>query len=204
MAQALAIAGIGAGGILSAGSAFNQGQAASRMGNIQANSLEEFAAQLDASANTQEGVSQAKAKDSKRQARLLQSRIIALAAANGGSTQEKNVNDILLNVGEEGEYRALMDLYNGSSAAYELRSKAISLRNNALVSRFEGKQTRRASNMAAIGGLFSSAGSAATFGSKYNNTSPASPSPASPSPYANSNSGNVPNTTLNAQYPRIR
>lgn len=201
MAQALAIAGSIGGGILNAGSLYNQGQAASRMGNIQANSLEESATQLDTSANAQEGGSQLKAKETKRQTKLLQSRIIALAAAGGGGVGEKNVNDILLNVEGEGEYRALMDLYNGSSAAYELRSRANSLRNNALISRFEGKQTRRAANMAAFGSILSSSGNAASFASKYNTGNTGNTSIGSTPTYGNDN---MPNTTLQVDYSKFK
>lgn len=201
MAQALAIAGMVGGGILSAGSAFQQGQAASRMATIQANQLDESATQLEESAKQQEGVSQLKAAESKRQARLLQSRVIALAAANGGDTSEKNINDILLNIEGEGEYRALMDLYNGSSAGYELRNRARTARQQSLVTRFEGRQARRAGNMAAFGGLLSSAGSAASFSSKYNGSNSggynSGPPPANYGSYS-------PNTDLQVSYPSIR
>lgn len=212
MAQAIAIGAIAGGGILGASANHQLGQAASRMGTMNANQLEIAANQTDEAASTQEGISQLKAKDTKRQARLLQSRVIALAAANGGDTSEKNVNDAIVGIEGEGEYRALMDLYNGSSAGYELRNKARFLRNQATVSRWEGKQARRAGNMAAFGSILSATGQgASTFGNKYNSSlssgagsvgSATSPSTGSFSSAAGGSTSN--NTTLQVQYPSVR
>lgn len=202
MAQALAIAGIGAAGIISAQSQHQQGQAASRMATIQAGQLEEQARQTEEAAKSQEGASQIKALEQKRQARLLQSSVIARAAASGATTSDKNVNDILLNIEGEGEYRALMDLYNGSSAAYELRNRARAMRGQALVTRFEGKQARRAGNVAAFGSLLSTAGTAASFGSKFNTSgSGAGSNSVYPS---TSMGGGMSNTNLQVNYPQIQ
>ena len=194
MAQALAIGAIGAGGILGAGSVYTSGQQASRMATMNAGQLEEQARGLDQSAIEQQGVSQIRAKETKRQATLLQSRLIALAAAGGGSTQEKSINDNLLNIEGEGEYRALMDLYNGDSAAYELRNKALGLRKQAVATRFEGKAARKAGTMAAFGSILNSAGSAASFSSKFN---PASSASSSSPNYLQSG---MPNYTLTSKF----
>ena len=168
MAQGLAVAGIGGGGLLASYGSHQQGQSASRAATMNAAQLDYAARQTDIAANQQEAAGQMRATETKRQARLLQSRAIAVAAAGGASTGEKNINDIVTNIAGEGEYRALIDLYNGNSAGYELRSKAQGLRAQAIVTRYEGKQARRAGNMAAFGGLLSAGGAAATtFGSKY-------------------------------------
>jgi hypothetical protein len=167
MAQAIGLTAIGSAGILSAGSNITHGNMASRMATMQSNQLEEAARATDEAAVQENAKAQLRAKDAKKDARLLQSRIIALSAANGGINQ-KSVMDNLLDVEEQGEYNSLMELYNGSSAAYELHQKAKNLRIQGAATRFEGKQTRRAGNMAAIGSLLSATGSATSFASKYN------------------------------------
>lgn len=169
MGQALGLGAMGAGGILSAGAAHTQGQTASRMATMQASQLDKYAGQVDEAAIEEQAKSQIKAKQARRDATLLQSRIIALAAAGGGGVNQKSVVDNLLDVQEKGEYNSLMELYNGSSSAYELRRKADQLRMQAIGTRFEGRQARKAGNMAAIGSLLQTGGNMALFSSKFSN-----------------------------------
>lgn len=169
MGQALGLGVLAGGGILSAGSAHTQGQTASRMATMQAGQLDKYAGQVDEAATEEQAKSQIRAKQARRDAALLQSRIIALAAANGGVNQ-KSVMDNLLDVQEKGEYNSLMELYNGSSSAYELRRKADQLRMQAIGTRFEGKQARKTGNLAAIGSLLQTGGTMASFASKFSNT----------------------------------
>lgn len=160
--------GLMAGGALySAGSTYAQGQLASRLATMQAGQLDRLANEYDDTAKEEFGKGTIKAKSARKDADLLESRIVALAAANGGVNQ-KSVIKNLLEVKEKGEYNSLMELYNGSSAAYELRRKADQLRGEAVVTRFEGRQARRQANQAAIGSLLSAGASAASFSSKFN------------------------------------
>lgn len=174
MGQALGLGAMAGGGILSAGTAHIQGQTASRMATMQAGQLDKYAGQVDEAATEEQAKSQIRAKQAKRDATLLQSRIIALAAANGGINQ-KSVMDNLLDVQEKGEYNSLMELYNGSSSAYELRRKADQLRMQAISTRFEGKQARKAGNMAAVGSILQTGGQMASFSSKFTNANTMSP-----------------------------
>lgn len=171
MGQALAIAAMAGGNILSAGAAHTQGQTASRMATINAGQLDKYAGQVDEAAIEEQAKSQIKAKQARKDATLLQSRIIALAAAGGGGVNQKSVVNNLLEVQEKGEYNSLMELYNGSSSAYELRRKADQLRIQAIGTRFEGREARKAGNMAAIGSLLQTGGQMASFSSKFNTTS---------------------------------
>lgn len=171
MGQALAIAAMAGGNILSAGAAHTQGQTASRMATMQAGQLDKYAGQVDEAAIEEQAKSQIKAKQARKDATLLQSRIIALAAAGGGGVNQKSVVNNLLEVQEKGEYNSLMELYNGSSSAYELRRKADQLRIQAIGTRFEGREARKAGNMAAIGSLLQTGGQMASFSSKFNTTS---------------------------------
>jgi hypothetical protein len=167
MGKLLGIGAIATGGILSAQSQFAQGQLSSRLATMQANQIDNLANQYDDTAKEEFGKGTIRAKSARSDKEQLQSRIIALSASNGGVNQ-KSVINALLDVEEKGEYNSLMELYNGSSAAYELRKKADQTRMQAISTRFEGKQARRQGNMAAMGSLFSSAGQAATFSSKFN------------------------------------
>ena len=85
------------------------------------------------------------------QSDLLQSRAKAIAAASGaggGPQVDKIINDI----GAEGEYRALMALYNGETTArtQEFAGDA---------AMYEGTSAKRASYLKAGGTVLSSAGS---------------------------------------------
>lgn len=175
MGQALALGTMAGGGILSAGTAHTQGQTASRMATINAGQLDKYAGQVDEAATEEQAKSQIKAKQARKDATLLQSRIIALAAAGGGGVNQKSVVNNLLDVQEKGEYNSLMELYNGSSSAYELRRKADQLRMQAIGTRFEGREARKAGNMAAIGSLLQTGGQMASFSSKFSNANTMSP-----------------------------
>jgi hypothetical protein len=172
MGKGFGLGAMGAGGILSAGNSFTQGQLASRLATMQAGQLEGLANQYDDSAKEEFGKGTIRAKSARSDKELLQSRIIALAAAGGGVNQ-KSVIDNLLDVEEKGEYNSLMELYNGSSSAYELRRKADQTRMQAITTRFEGKQARRQANFQAISSVLSTGGNMASFSSKFNqNTQP--------------------------------
>ncbi len=178
MGQALALGAMASGGILSAGAAHTQGQTASRMATINAGQLDKYAGQVDEAATEEQAKSQIRAKQARKDATLLQSRIIALAAAGGGGVNQKSVVNNLLDVQEKGEYNSLMELYNGSSSAYELRRKADQLRMQAIGTRFEGREARKAGNMAAIGSILQTGGNMASFSSKFSNAGGNAMSPA--------------------------
>lgn len=170
--QSVALASMLGGGILQAGSRFSQGQAASRMANLNANQLEGGASRYNTVAGQEEASAQRLSSEKKRQAKLIESRIIAQTAAAGGDTTDKNISDLLANTAGEGEYAALSALYEGETRADVLRNEAINLRNKAMFTRYEGKQVRRAANMAAIGTILGTGAQGASFYSKYNNKAP--------------------------------
>jgi hypothetical protein len=205
MGKAAGLGAIAGGSIYSAGTTYAQGQLASRFATMQAGQLDRLANQYDESAKEEFGKGTVKAKSAREDADLLQSRIMALAAANGGVNQKSVVKN-LLEVEGKGEYNSLMELYNGSSAAYELRRKADQIRAEAVITRFEGRQARKQANQAAIGSLLSGAGSAATFASKFNTNTGNFNSPNTSGANMNLNTGgnifanSMPNTTLNSKY----
>lgn len=161
------------GGILGAGSAYSQGQNSSRMATVAASQLENNAKLSEISASNAKATSQVKSEESLRQNRLLQSKQIAIAAASGGSVGEKSVQDIISRTAGEGRLAADIDLYQGDLRSMDYLNQAIGLRNQAAVTRFEGRQARKAGNIGAISSLLSAGGSAAGFYSKYGQKAPA-------------------------------
>lgn len=168
----LAAVAMVAGGLLTAKSRFEQGQAASASANSAAGQLDSAARRYNSAASDQEATGQRKAAEIKRQNRLIQSKVIARNAAAGGSSLDKNTSDLLIDLEGEGEYAALNALYEGSDRADNLRNQAIGLSNKANVARYEGRQARKAANIGALSSILQSGGQAATFYSKYNNPAP--------------------------------
>lgn len=171
MAQ-VAIPLIVGGGILQASSNYQQGQNASRMATSAANQIENNAKLAEISANNVKGASQAKAQESLRQNRLLQSKQIAIAAASGGSVNEKSVQDTIARTAGEGRLAADVDLYEGDLRSLDYMNQAIGLRNKAATTLFEGKQARKAGNIGAVSSLIGSGATAASFYGKYGAKAP--------------------------------
>lgn len=129
MAQAIPIALMAASTAISAGGTILGSNAEAKQLRGESDQLIEMAGQDRAS-------SQREAAEQRRQARLLQSRALAVGAATGGASDPTVVN-ILANLEGEGEYRALTALYEGEEAA---RSKEMQAR----ARRREAKNTKRA------------------------------------------------------------
>jgi len=129
VAQAIPIALMAASTAISAGGTILGSNAEAKQLRGESDQLIEMAGQDRAS-------SQREAAEQRRQARLLQSRALAVGAATGGASDPTVVN-ILANLEGEGEYRALTALYEGEEAA---RSKEMQAR----ARRREAKNTKRA------------------------------------------------------------
>jgi len=171
MSQIAAALMIG-GGILSTNSQISAGNAASRNATSVAGQLEQNAKLADLSAANQVATGQRGAQEALRQNKMLQSKQIAIAAASGASTSEKNIADLISTTAGQGEYEALNSLFEGNTRADALRNEAIGLRNKAKVTLFEGKQARKAAQIGAISSLLGSGAQAGSFYSKYNSKSP--------------------------------
>ena len=161
-----------AGGVLQTGSAYQQGQNASRMATSAAGQLENNARLADISANNDKAVSQVQAQEHLRQNRLLQSKQIAIAAAGGGSAGEKSVQDIISRTAGEGRLAADVDLYEGDLRSLDYMNQAIGLRNKAKTALFEGRQARTAGNLGAISSLIGTGTNASSFYGKYGSKAP--------------------------------
>lgn len=120
--------------VVSAGGAVMQGRAAEKSANFQAAQMEQNAGQARAAA-------QREAAEQRRQARLTQSRLQALAGGGGGDV---SVVKLAADIAGEGELRALTSLYEGEESALGMETAAGARR-------FEGKQAKRAANLSAFG-----------------------------------------------------
>jgi hypothetical protein len=116
-----------AGTLMGVGGQVYAGLAADRAGQSEAQQLQ-YAARA-----TRES-SQRAAAEERRQARLAQSRGLAVAAASGGGASDVTVVNTLADVAKEGEYRALSALYEGNE-------KAVGYQNAAKVAKAEGRSS---------------------------------------------------------------
>lgn len=131
--------------------AIQQGRAADAQAKSQAE-------QLNARAKQERATAQLASIEEKRQAERVSSRAKTLIAAGSGDTTDVGSQDILSDIGGEGEYRSLMQLYEGEEKAKGSEFQAQSVRE-------EGRAARRAGVMSGIGTALSGASSAYdTFG----------------------------------------
>lgn len=77
-----------------------------------------------AQAKEEFALSQRSAMEEERQARLLASRALAVAAAGGGSVGDPTVANLIADISGEGAYRAGLELYKGRTKARATRQQA--------------------------------------------------------------------------------
>jgi hypothetical protein len=110
-----------AGTVMSAGGQIRQGRQAQAAADYEAAQLEQNAGQQIAS-------SQRAALSDEQQARLAQSRALAVAAASGGGASDPTIVGILSRLNGEGTYRSMVDLYQGQERARQLNDQAAATR----------------------------------------------------------------------------
>ncbi len=154
-----------AGGLLKFGSTFLGARQFAAAGRSAQAIAESEAGQFDIIAGQQVPVAQRKAEDIRRTKRLLQSRLRARAAASG--TGGPGIETLEAELEGEGEYRALLALFEGEE-------RAANIRFGAKVRRFAGERARiagtlraRAARTAAFGTLLAGFGKNATLAEKY-------------------------------------
>lgn len=132
------VVGTAVGGVAKAVGSIQAGNAAAKAG-AQQEQQDNYNA-IQAQAASQRG-----SADELRKSRLIQSRAQAIAAASGAGATDTTVTDIIDNIAGEGQYRSMLDLYQGDENARNLR-----LRGSAALE--GGKQAQ-------TGGYYSAAGS---------------------------------------------
>lgn len=121
------------------------------------NESAKFAAdQYEDNAKAQRATAQRRAIESRRQGRIAASRAQAVGAASGSAGSVDVVNRIA-DLEGQGEYAALVDMFNGEQASRGLETQAS-------VTRYGGKQAETAGKKAATGTLISGV---ANLASKY-------------------------------------
>jgi hypothetical protein len=113
-------------------------------GRAQAERADYVASQQESIAGSERASSQRIAMEKQREKRLVQSRAQAVAAASGGGALDPGVLDIMGGIEDQGNYNALVALYEGESSARNYESQAN-------LTRWEGRQAQQASNMEAWG-----------------------------------------------------
>ncbi len=115
--------------------------------------LDHQAEQARQKAGQERATSQREAFEQRRKARILESKALALAAASGAGAGDPTVENILGDIGAEGEFRALSELFVGEERARGLETRADLLN-------FEGRSGRSASRGTAFSQVFAGATSA--------------------------------------------
>lgn len=101
--------------------------------------LEFEALQLERKANSERAMAQREYINAQRDKRLAQSKVVASAAAGGGSTLDPSVVDIIGDLEAEGKYNADSALYTGETAARSFSSQAT-------LNRYEGALVTQAAD----------------------------------------------------------
>jgi len=135
----------------------NAAAAATEAGARQKAANEFEAAQLEQSAGQAIATSQRDSEDQRRQARLVQSRALALSAASGGSVTDPTVVNLIGDIAGEGAYRAGVALYQGADKARQLNMGASAKRYEGDMAVEAASNKAKAYRMQGITGAFSSA-----------------------------------------------
>jgi len=133
----------------------SQGQSAKQQGQAEQQAANYRAEQLDQIAGQSIAASQRVAQEQRRQARLLASRALAVAAASGGGASDSSVTRIIADIHGEGAYRAAVALYEGEDRARQERMAASATRYEGELAAQSGSNAAKAGNIMALGSLLS-------------------------------------------------
>lgn len=134
------------------------GAAAQTNAAAQAQAAEFTAKQLDQQAGQTMASGQRASMEQLRQAKLVQSRALALAAASGAGASDPTVVNLMGKIGAEGAYRAGVAMYQGEEQARQLRLKAAGTRYEGEAALIGGKTRSDAYSTASTASLLSGAG----------------------------------------------
>lgn len=160
--QAIGIAGT----VMSLVGTFQSASAQKAAGAAQQQQNEYVAAQQRQQAGQERAAAQRRSSEARRQGDLAQSRATAVAAASGGGALDPSVIDTIGDLQTNSEYDALNALYEGED-------RARSLEMGADIKQYEGRQAKKAGNIAATSTMFSGIGqTAGSFYDRYGGTGP--------------------------------
>ena len=148
-----------AGGAISAAGTIAGGDAAATAGQSGKNAMEFRALQEEQAANESRAGGQRLALEKGREARFLQSKLQASAAASGGGATDPGILDLTGDIAARGEYESLFEMFKGENRARGLEDQAMGSRMTGEALLAEGEAKRRASRLSALGTILGSGGS---------------------------------------------
>ncbi|HQU17302.1 MAG TPA: hypothetical protein PLO69_14570 [Gammaproteobacteria bacterium] len=148
------------GTIMSAIGGMVSADTAQKSGSAQRTASYFTAAQQDQAANNVIGAGQRSAENERLKAKLLASRAIALAAAQGGDVGSPGVTNLITDIAGRGAY-------NAGVALYDAEDQARMLKMGATASRYEGDVAAAGGKSKAAAYLFGSAGTLLQAGSLF-------------------------------------
>jgi len=146
-----------AGAVSSIAGGFSAANAAKTAAQRQKTEAEFEAEQMTQAAGQAIATSQRDAIEQRRQARLLQSRAIAISGASGASVTDPTVLNLIGDIAGQGSYRAAVALYQGEDKARQLNMGAAAKRYEGEVALETGRNKARAYQIQGITGALSSA-----------------------------------------------
>lgn len=135
---------------LAAYGSYESGQEAKRQAQAQAVEREFEADQLDQIASNEIGAAQRQAEGERRKSRIMQSRALALGAADGGAS-DPTVVDIISDLAAEGSLAAAAVMYQGQERARQAKMGAAARRFEGANSLIAGRAAERAGTIRAVG-----------------------------------------------------
>lgn len=135
--------------ILSAGSQVERGNAGVAVANRRKAALEFQAQQLETEAGQSKAVSQVQAADVARQNALVQSSILARAAASGAGASDPSVLSVMARTGAESAYRQAVALYEGEAQSRMDLTRASAARFEGQTNVSDAASARRQANIGA-------------------------------------------------------
>ena len=147
MAAPLILGAQAASGGLKVYGQYRRGKISRRVGKLQRREAEATAKQAIA-------LGQRRALEEQRQAELLASRALAVAAAGGGGADDPTVSKIIADIRGEGAYRAALQMYDAEEQSRKLKFEG-------KMAEFIGKEEYETARMEAIGTLLGTGASMA-------------------------------------------
>jgi len=145
------------GAVTSVAGGFSAANAARTTAERQKAAADFEAAQMAQASGQAIASSQREAEEQRRQARLLQSRAIALSGASGASVTDPTVLNLIGDIASKGSYRAAVALYQGEDKARQLNMGADAKRYEGEVALETGRNKARAYQLQGITGALGSA-----------------------------------------------
>lgn len=103
--------------------------------------------------------SQRTSMEARRQAKLVESRALAVAAASGTDASSTGVMNVIANIAGEGAYRSAVALYEGRERAKQLEIEGVMAEYSGDTAMFAAKSRAAANEMQAASTIMSTAGS---------------------------------------------